>query len=381
MPLQDLRPQAKKHTGDDLLEHMNSFELDLKFSAGIWYFVKGGIRFHDAYGPDLSIAERLDIAAGLADYGLAGMEAHYPNEINEENLDLWQQFTADTGIRVVTVVPNLFYQAQWKWGSLSNPYPEIRQKAIDRVKRTLELNKELNTDFSVVWPGGDGYEHSFGLDMMAARDRFAEGLAEAMDAVPGVRVAEEPKPYEPRGHILYGTTPEGILLGKKVESLLEHPENRKLLDDGHAMCCLNPEVGHMLMAYEDLPYAFSLVLEYGRLAHTHWNAQPLGNYDQDLDVGVLSPEAIEAALYILKMHGYEGYFGLDINPERLPVDQAIKNSMDALRAANDRINEMDHEAVLYARDNPKEGTGWLEAYLVRQRASYPDRLPPMPELK
>ena len=45
---------------------------------------------------------------------------------------------------------------------------------------------------------------------------------------------------------------------------------------------------------------------------------------------------MEAGLYALKMHGYEGYFGIDINPERMPVDVALKNSMDALRAANDR---------------------------------------------
>ena len=381
MGLVDLRSQATRRTPEALLEHMKTFELDLKFSAGVWFFAKGGIRFHEAYGPPLSIAERLDIAASLADYGLAGMEAHYPNEINDENLDLWKQFTRDTGIRVVTIVPNLFYEGQWEWGSLSNPDPKVRQTAIDRVKRTLELNKEMDTDFAVVWPGGDGYEISFGVDMMAARDRFAQGLAEAMDAVPGVRVAEEPKPYEPRGHILYGTTPEGILLGMKVEGLLKNPENRKLLDEGHTMCCMNPEVGHMLMAFEDMPYAFSLVLEYGRLAHTHWNAQPLGNYDQDLNVGMISPEAAEAALYVMKMHGYQGYFGIDINPERMPVDDALKVSMDALRAANDRINELDHEAIMYATNHPWEAQGWLEGYLVRARAPHPDRLPPLPPIK
>jgi xylose isomerase len=381
MGLVDLRSQATRRTPEELLKHMKTFELDLKFSAGVWFFAKGGIRFHEAYGPPLTIAERLDIAASLADYGLAGMEAHYPNEINDENLDLWKQFTRDTGIRVVTIVPNLFYEGQWEWGSLSNPDPQVRQTALDRVKRTLELNKEMDTDFAVVWPGGDGYEISFGVDMMAARDRFARGLAEAMDAVPGVRVAEEPKPYEPRGHILYGTTPEGILLGMKVEGLLKNPENRKLLDEGHAMCCMNPEVGHMLMAFEDMPYAFSLALEYGRLAHTHWNAQPLGNYDQDLNVGMISPEAAEAALYIMKMHGYQGYFGIDINPERMPVDDALKVCMDALRAANDRINEMDHEAIMYATNHPWEAQGWLEGYLVRARAPHPDRLPPLPPIK
>ena len=143
---------------------------------------------------------------------------------------------------------------------------------------------------------------------------------------------------------------------------------------------MNPEVGHMLMAFEDMPYAFSLVLEYGRLAHTHWNAQPLGNYDQDLNVGVLSPESVEAALYTLKMHGYGGYFGLDINPERMPVDQALKNCMDAMRAANDRINAIDHEKILWSTMHPDQGMSWLEAYLIRQRAPNPDRLSPLPEL-
>jgi xylose isomerase len=381
MGIVDLRTQATRRTPEEMLKHLHTFELDLKFSAGIWFFGKGAIRFHEAYGPPLSIAERLDIAAGLADYGLAAMEAHYPNEISEDNLDLWKQFTQDTGVRVVTIVPNLFYEGKWEWGSLSNPNPEVRQEAIERVKRTLELNKEMGTDFAVVWPGGDGYEIGFGVNMMAARDRFAEGLAEAMDAVPGVRVAEEPKPYEPRGHILYGTTPEGILLGMKVESLLKNPENRKLLDEGHALCCMNPEVGHMLMAFEDMPYAFSMVLEYGRLAHSHWNAQPLGNYDQDLNVGMISPEAAEAALYIMKMHGYQGYFGIDINPERMPVDQALKVSMDALRAANDRINELDHEAIMYATNHPWEAQGWLESYLIRARAPHPDRLPALPPVK
>jgi len=380
MPLQDLRPQARRRTPEELIEHLNQFDLDLKFSAGIWYFAPAGGRFHDRYTPEQSIEARLEVAAGLAGSGLKAMEAHYPNEINEANLEVWKGFVRDTGIRVVTVVPLLFWDDQFEWGSLSSPITAARQAAIERTIRTLELNKELGTDFAVVWPGIDGYENAFGLDLVAARDRFAAALAQAMDAVPGVRVAEEPKPYEPRGHIYYGTTVEGLLLGQKVESLLQHPANRALLAEGHALCAMNPEVGHMLMAYEDLPYAFSMVLEYGRLAHTHWNSQPLGNYDQDLNVGVISPEQTEAALYVLKMYGYQGYFGIDINPERMPVVQALRNCMDALHAANDRINSLDHEQVIWATAHPDRAAGWLEAYLIRSRARYPDRLPPLPPL-
>jgi xylose isomerase len=381
MSLPDLRPQARRRSPDELVAHLNSFQLDLKFSAGVWFFSAAASRFHDRYSDPIDIRQRLDIAARLADYGLKGMEAHYPNEINEDNLDLWKQFSRDTGIRLLTVIPLLFWDRTYEWGSLSNPLPDKRRDAIDRTIRALQLNRELDTDFAVVWPGIDGYENGFGADLRAARDRFAAGLAEAMDAVPGVRVAEEPKPYEPRGHILFGTTSEGLLLAEKVEGLLKNPENRRLLDEGHALVGLNPEVGHMLMGYEDVPYAYGLVMDYGRLAHTHWNSQPLGNYDQDLNVGVISPEAAEAALYTMKMYGYTGWFGLDVNPERMPVDVALRNSMDALRAANDRINHMDHEAIIWATEHPDKARGWLEAYLIRQRARDPEALGPMPKLE
>src|SRR5215203_3532620 len=149
MSLPDLRPQAKRRTPDELVQHLNSFELDLKFSAGVWFFSPPARRFHDRYAPVIEIERRLEIAAGMADQGLRGMEAHYPNEINEDNLDLWKKFSKDTGIKILTVIPLLFWDEQFEWGSLSNPIPEIRRAAIERVKDAARLNKELDTDFMV----------------------------------------------------------------------------------------------------------------------------------------------------------------------------------------------------------------------------------------
>ena len=378
MPLADLRCQAQRRSPDELLAHLDSFTLDLRFSAGIWFFSPASSRFHGKYQPEISIEQRLDIAASLAGDGLGALEAHYPNEINEDNVDLWKSFCRDTGIRLLTVIPLLFYDTQFEWGSLSNPEDGPRRAAIDRTARALALNKELDTEFAVVWPGIDGYENAMGVDFAQMRARFASGLAQAMDEVPGVRIAFEPKPYEPRGRILFGTTPEGVLLGHQVEGMLSHPENRALLGDGHALCCMNPEVGHVLMGYEDPAYAYSWPLSEGRLAHTHWNSQPAGNYDQDLNVGALAPEQNEALLYTLKLHGYGGWFGLDINPVRMPVADALRISMDALRAANDRVESLDHEAIMYAHAHPDRARGWLEAHLVRARAPHPERLAALP---
>ncbi|MEL7363332.1 MAG: TIM barrel protein [Bacteroidota bacterium] len=379
MNLVDLRSQATRRSPDEMVAHLTAFELDLRFTAGIWFFSPSDSRFHGRYKADIDLEARLEVAHSLQDYGLDALEAHYPNEVNEDNLHIWQAFQRDTGIRLVTTIPLLFYDDRFEFGSLSNPDPAVRQAAIERTKDTFRIGHEIGADFSVIWAGIDGYENPFGMNMVAARDRMAEGIAEAMDAVPGSRVAFEPKPYEPRGRILFGLTPEGNLLGHQVESLLQADDNRRLLDEGHKLFCMNPEIGHLLMGYEDLPYALSWPLSEGRLAHTHWNSQPLGNYDQDLNVGVIAPEQMEAGLYALKMHGYTGLFGIDINPERMPVDVALKLSMDALRAANDRINGLDHARFVEATMRPAANRGVVEALITRAR--YPEaQLPALDEV-
>jgi hypothetical protein len=62
-------------------------------------------------------------------------------------------------------------------------------------------------------------------------------------------------------------------------------------------------------------------------------------------------------------------------------EQALRNCMDALRAANDRVNSLDHEKVIWATMHPDKARGWLEAYLIRMRALRLENLPPLMELE
>jgi xylose isomerase len=70
MALVDHRPQALRRSHEELARHLHDFELDLKFSAGIWFFAPGGGRFHDRYIPALDIPARLEIAARMKGDGL-----------------------------------------------------------------------------------------------------------------------------------------------------------------------------------------------------------------------------------------------------------------------------------------------------------------------
>src|SRR5690554_4164075 len=113
----DLRPQAQRRNPDELLRHLQSFQLDLKFSAGLWFFRPGAVRFHDRYVDPASIEQRLETAAKLKPYGLQAVEAHYPTEITEDTVDLYRQFCRDTGMRLITVIPNLFFDKDFEFGA------------------------------------------------------------------------------------------------------------------------------------------------------------------------------------------------------------------------------------------------------------------------
>jgi xylose isomerase len=380
--LKDLREQTKHRNSSEMLKHLKSATLEPKYSAGVWYFYPGASRFHEPYVDKGTLEETLNKVAWMHDEGYIdssfGVEAHYPNEVNWDNLHLYKALEKETGIKLLTAIPFLFYERRYMHGSLSNPDPEIRQHAVNRTKEALELNKALDSEFTVVWPGIDGYENPFGHDFYGMWERFEAGLAEAMDSVPGVRIAMEPKPYEPRGNNVWRNTANGLLMARDVEKRLKASENREILDKGCVLVGLNPEVGHVLMGHEELAYSFASVLREGRLMHSHWNAQPLGNFDQDLNIGVLGYDQMLATLLVFKMHSYSGYYGIDINPERMPVERALVLSMNSMDVAADIINALDYDTLVAAMYHPDEHSGMVEDVLTRALAPNKDRLRPIP---
>jgi xylose isomerase len=362
--LVDLRYQTGRRSQAEMLAHLKGFPLDLKFSVGIWFFTPGGGRFHDRYVEQKSIPERLEMAAEMAKFGVCGIEAHYPAEVNEENLGLYDQLAKQAGVRLVLAAPFIFFDRAYEFGSLSNPYKGSRQNAYDTLTATLRIAQRADADMVVIWPGIDGYTVPFGHQYYAMWDAFEESVAAAMDEVPGVRVAMEPKPYEPAPNNIYRTTADALIFAQDVEARLRNPINKGLIAEGHTLVGLNPEIGHVRMGYEDAPYAYLRATRLGRLAHTHWNSQPLGNYDQDLNVGAVEWQQAEALLYALKMVGYQGYFGLDLNPERMPVMKAIEINTTAMKIMNERIEAMPHERILDCYYDPANHRGELELILA-----------------
>lgn len=361
--LSDLRPQRLARDPAVMLRNLRG-DFPLRFSVGIWYFTPGGGRFHDRFVPEATLDERLDMAAGMAKLGVTGIEAHYPAEVNEDNAAKWRRLRETSGVRLVTVPFSHFFDKRFEFGSLSSPDKAVRDHAQQVAVGALKLVRELEAECAISWPGMDGYRYLHGNPFMAMWDRFEGAMAEVMDDVPGVRIAIEPKPYEPAANNIYRTTAEGILAAQRIEARLRNPVNRKLLDEGHALVGLNPETGHVKMGFEMLPAAFSLVAMEGRLAHTHWNSQPDGNYDQDNNVAVVNPHESEALLYSLWAIGYRGWLGIDINPESIPVAKAVDLNITAITRLKERVARLPHERVIECHLHPAEHRGELEEILI-----------------
>lgn len=364
-PIIDTSYQRKRLSKEELLKHMQSFDMEIKISVGIWYFSPGGGRFHEAYVPNKTIAERIEMAADMVKYGVRAIEAHYPNEVNEENYYLYEKLEKETGIVLQSCYPAIFYPKEYEFGSLSNPIKKYRDKAIETLVNCFKFAKEKKLHHAGIWPGIDGYTYSLGTNYYDMWDRFESAVALALDEVPGVICAIEPKPYEPAPNNIYRTTADGLIACKDIEGRLTNKLNKEILAKGIPLMGMQPEIGHIRMGGEDAPYAIARCLREGRLFNTHWNSQPIGNYDQDLNIGVVEWQQAEAMLYILKMAGFKEYFGIDINPERMPVAKAIEINSLALHIMNERISALPHEKLIEAYFDPENNRGEIEMILMQ----------------
>src|SRR4030066_379374 len=78
-----------------------------------------------------------------------------------------------------------------------------------------------------------------------------------------------------------------------------------------------------------------------------------GISNQDLNIGVVEWQQAEASLFSLKMAGYNEYFGIDINPEKIPVQKAIEINSTALNIMNERIDALPAEKIIDSYFDPE----------------------------
>ncbi len=260
--------------------------------------------------------------------GIDAIEIHQHVFEKTLNGDLDQQaierarggFLAELGMTVTACNINTWTNPRFKLGGPCNPKPELRRAALEEILKAVEVCKALKIPILSVWPGSDGADYHFQIDYKQSLEWFTEALVaanrECVEA--GIRLAIEPKPYEPRElYMIIPTAASAILVAQRVNDTC-----------GGNNCGLTVDYGHQKMEATTAATACDLAAYAGVPIHKFdVNDARQGRNDQDLMFGTVSvPEAVEY-LYTTFVRDYRGWYSQDQFTYRDDPTRAMERSM------------------------------------------------------
>lgn len=239
-----------------------------------WGYSNSGTRFKTFAWPGAArtFAQKLQDAAFVN--RLTGIAPSVAVHIPWDKVDDWKpmvDLAASLGLKIGAVNPNLFQDAQYKLGSVTNPDPAIRQKALDHMLDCVEICKIVNSPGLSIWLA-DGTNYA-GQDNMVERVRRMEDIfRQTYAALPSyTRFLIEYKFYEPA---FYHTDLSDWGTAYRM-ALKLGPQAQVLIDLGHHPQGTNVE------------HIVALLLAEGKLGGFHFNNRKYG--DDDLIVGSVNP--------------------------------------------------------------------------------------------
>lgn len=101
------------------------------------------------------------------------------------------------GVAIGSISPNVFQDQEYKHGSLGNPDPEIRARALRHILDCVEMAKAAGSRDVTPW-FADGSNYPGTANIRQRRGWFEQGLKTVHGALgPGQRLLVEYKPFEP----------------------------------------------------------------------------------------------------------------------------------------------------------------------------------------
>jgi xylose isomerase len=271
--------------------------------------------------------------------------------VNDSNVEQVRKQIRDAGLEVTCVTPDIWASSKWGWGSFAANDPGVRHDAIEEVKKSMEWAKQLNSEVVDLWFGQDGYDYPFQADYHAAWDRIIEGTTKCAEHVPDVKLVLEYKPKEPRTHCFIGTVGNTLMLIEKVNK----PNVGGMID-----------VGHALMAYEDVAESAALLQYFGqKLFYMHFNDN-WRLWDDDMTAGSVHTIELLELLYWLDRVHYTGWYALDIFPYREDGVRAATESIKWIQGLHRLLDEIgrDHIAEVIASGDAMSASQMLREALV-----------------
>jgi len=239
-----------------------------------WAFGNSGTRFK-VFGqpgvPRTPYEKASDAAQVNAYTGVApSMAVHIPWDKTDDYAAL-AAYAASVGIRIGTVNSNVFQDDDYRLGSVCNPDPRVRKKAVAHLLECVDIMDATGSRDLKLW-FADGTNYPGQDDIIARQDRLAEGLAAVYDRLgPGQRMLLEYKLFEPS----FYTTDVPDWGTSLLQCQALGPQAMVVVDTGHHAPGVNIE------------FIVALLLKAGRLGGFDFNSRFYA--DDDLMVGAADP--------------------------------------------------------------------------------------------
>lgn len=122
----------------------------------------------------------------------------------DEIVAIIQEYMKTSKTKLLWNTANMFTHPRWTFGAATSPNADVFAYAAAKVKKGLEIGKELGSENYVFWGGREGYETLLNTDMKLEQDNLARFFHMAKDYANEIgfdaQFLIEPKPKEPTKH-------------------------------------------------------------------------------------------------------------------------------------------------------------------------------------
>jgi len=239
-----------------------------------WAFGNTGTRFKVFAQPGVprTVEEKIDDAAQVHKYtGVApSVAVHIPWDAVDDYGTL-AAYAKDRGVAIGTVNANVFQDDAYRLGSVANPDPAVRAKAVAHLVECVDIMDATGSRDLKLW-FADGTNYPGQDDIAARQDRLAEALRETYARLaPDQRLLLEYKLFEPS----FYTTDVPDWGTSLLHCQALGPQAAVVVDTGHHAPGTNIE------------FIVALLLRAGRLGGFDFNSRFYA--DDDLMVGAADP--------------------------------------------------------------------------------------------
>jgi L-rhamnose isomerase/sugar isomerase len=239
-----------------------------------WAFGNTGTRFKVFAQPGVprTPQEKIDDAAQVHLYtGVApSVAVHIPWD-KVEDYGALAAYAVDGGIRIGTVNANVFQDDDYRLGSIANPDPRVRRKALDHLLECVDIMDATGSRDLKLW-FADGTNYPGQDDIRARQDRLADALHAVYQRLgPEQRMLLEYKLFEPS----FYTTDVPDWGTSLLHCMALGPKAEVVIDTGHHAPGTNIE------------FIVAILLRAGRLGGFDFNSRFYA--DDDLMVGAADP--------------------------------------------------------------------------------------------